>query len=512
MADGESAGAAIRSVARGGSINLAGTVATAAAQLGITLIVTRSLSKESAGVFFSVTSLFLIASVFGNLGSNTGLVYFIARARALSGPQTVQAYMRAAVVPVLVVGLALATVLWVFAPRIGAWTNPAHASDAAHLVRTLAVFIPIASIENIVLAATRGAGTMRAHAIVELLSRPMLQLALVLLASLLWPSVLALSWAAPYVPAAVAAILWWRVVSRRAGFTRGRREQVLQVNRSFWAFSLPRWGTSIIQVAAQRLDIILVGAIAGAASAAIYTAATRFVVVGQLGNNALTMAAQPSVAAAVAQKDTRRLRELYTTSTGWLILLSWPVYLLLLTFAERILSIFGSGYGSGATTIVVLVVAMLVSSSFGMVDTMLAMAGRTAWNLGNALLALAVQIGLDLLLIPQWGILGAAVGWACAIVVRNVAALIQVYSTTGLHPFAASTLLPAVFTAVAFGLVPVVVAASLGRTWAALLVSVLIGSVVHALTVRRLRERLHLSEVLPKRRSGVRQRPHRRPR
>ena len=60
----------------------------------------------------------------------------------------------------------------------------------------------------------------------------------------------------------------------------------------------------------------------------------------------------------------------------------------------------------------VLAAAMLVATGCGMVDMVLTMAGRTSWNLGNVLLALGVNVGLDLLLIPEHGVLGAAIGLA----------------------------------------------------------------------------------------------------
>jgi len=54
------------------------------------------------------------------------------------------------------------------------------------------------------------------------------------------------------------------------------------------------------------------------------------------------------------------------------------------------------------------------------------MAGGSGRSLLNNALALAVDLVLDILLIPSMGMLGAAIGWAAAIVVRNVLPLLQV--------------------------------------------------------------------------------------
>src|SRR6185369_5165767 len=124
---------------------------------------------------------------------------------------------------------------------------------------------------------------------------------------------------------------------------------------------------------------------------------------------------------------------LYQVATGWLVLVTWPISLLVVLFAPLYLGLFGAGYRAGAPVVLVLAAAMLVATGCGMVDMVLAMAGRTSWNLLNVLVALAVTVGLDVLLIPRLGALGAAVGLACAMVANNLLPLIQVGRSVRLH-------------------------------------------------------------------------------
>jgi O-antigen/teichoic acid export membrane protein len=226
------------------------------------------------------------------------------------------------------------------------------------------------------------------------------------------------------------------------------------VARSFWAFTWPRAISSLAQFALQRLDVLLVAALRGPAEAAVYTAATRFLVVGQLGAQAISSAAQPQLGEALARDDRALANQIYRTATAWLMLLSWPLYLLSAAFAPLLLKIFGAGYGTGAEVVGILALAMLVSTGCGMVDMLLTMGGRTSWNLGNTLLALVVNVGLDLLLIPSLGITGAAVAWAAAIVVNNLVPLAQIGFALRLHPFDAATGRAALLTVACFGVLP----------------------------------------------------------
>ena len=121
--------------------------------------------------------------------------------------------------------------------------------------------------------------------------------------------------------------------------------------REFWAFTWPRAVNSLAALALQRLDILLVTVLAGPAAAAVYTAATRFLVVGQLVNASISTAAQPRLAEVLAVDDRASARSVYRSATAWIVLLTWPLYLVCAVFAESVLSIFGDGYDAGRPVI-----------------------------------------------------------------------------------------------------------------------------------------------------------------
>jgi O-antigen/teichoic acid export membrane protein len=177
------------------------------------------------------------------------------------------------------------------------------------------------------------------------------------------------------------------------------------------------------------------------------------------------------------------------------VLITWPISLLVILFAPIYLGLFGDEYRAGAPVVVVLACAMLVATGCGMVDMVLAMAGRTSWNLLNVLLALAVMVGLDVLLIPRLGALGAAIGLACAVVVNNLVPLVQVARTARLHPFSAGTFAAAVLSVFCFGLLPRLVTAVLGTGPAALSLALAISVPIFCFGAWLQRDRLALTAL-----------------
>jgi O-antigen/teichoic acid export membrane protein len=469
--------------ARGGLANMVGSALAGAAGVVVTWVVARVLGAEQAGAFFAATAAFVLAGGLAKLGTQTGLVYWPARLRATGNDHLLGACLRAGLLPVAGLSVVLAVAMWLAAPEIARIT----AHDAAHVVgshttgiRVLALFLPLQALTDALLTATRGYHAMRPTVLVDRVLRSALQMALVSLAGVaaLWTSgslpMLAMAWAAPYLPVTVLAAYALRklyLAEKPAGATT-RQVERRGMHRDFWRFTGPRALASVAQLALQRVDVLLVAALSGLAPAAIYAVAGRFVVLIQFANQAISQSVQPRLAEALATGDRDTANRLYQTATGWLVLVTWPISLLVILLAPTYLRIFGEHYASGATVVVVLASAMLIATGCGMVDMVLAMAGRTSWNLVNVLIALTVTIGLDVLLIPRFGALGAAIGLACAMLANNLLPLIQVGRAVGLHPFGGGTRVAALLAAGCFGVLPQLVAAVTGSLILAVLVAV----------------------------------------
>jgi O-antigen/teichoic acid export membrane protein len=127
-----------------------------------------------------------------------------------------------------------------------------------------------------------------------------------------------------------------------------------------------------------------------------------------------------------------------------------------------------------------------------MVDMVLAMAGRTSWNLVNVLVALAVTVGLDVLLIPRYGALGAAIGLACAMLVNNLLPLVQVGRTAGLHPFGRGMRTAVLLAVACFGVLPLSVTAVAGTGPLGLFLALFLAVPVFAAGAWLCRDRLAL--------------------
>ncbi|MEU0570642.1 polysaccharide biosynthesis C-terminal domain-containing protein [Nonomuraea sp. NPDC005983] len=396
-------------VARGGIAGITGAAASAVAQFLLVVVVTRGFTAEQAGVFFTATALVLMAAGVARLDAGNGLIYFIARARTY-GYRGISGYIRAALVPSVTLAVGAAAALH---PRLG----------------PLALVLPVMVAADILLAATRGFGSMRPTVLLDGVLLPVAQLVLVAAAALAAsPRWLPLGWALPYLPVLALAAACLRARLPHTPYLTG-------TGRDLWRYTAPRSAAGAIQAVFQRLDVVIVALLGGPVPAAVYTAATRFKVVGQLANQGLAQAAQPRLVRALANGELTLACQLYQATTIWLVLLTWPVWLGYAALAPWLLGVFGPAYGSAVPVALVLAATMMVATACGMVDVVLTAAGHTTLSLLNLIAAIIVTVALDTALIPAQGALGAVLGWSGGVLVKNLLPLWQLHQRYGLLPF-----------------------------------------------------------------------------
>ena len=272
----------VEKLARRGTASVVGAACSAVFGVVLVVIVTNGFSLTIAGTLFAATSVFLILQSVALLGTDTGLVRWLpAQLASRRGADLVRTLV-VATVPVVGFSLCVGAFLYLTAPDLAPRLVGTDAAPTMTvMLRTLALVLPMATVYEMLLAATRGAGSMRPTVVVDNLGRLGVQALAVLVTFLAGGGALALAlaWSLPYVPGLVAAAVWLRVLLARTTIQRTVTPwRVLA--REFWAYTAPRSIARVVQAALKRSDIVLVAALSSPANAALYTAATRFVVAG----------------------------------------------------------------------------------------------------------------------------------------------------------------------------------------------------------------------------------------
>ena len=154
-----------------------------------------------------------------------------------------------------------------------------------------------------------------------------------------------------------------------------------------------------------RLDFAVLGAMAGPAVLGSYAVASKYAELLRLPGTALTWVCYPKLAAMPAREAGVTARRLVTPTLVANLAAALPFVLL----AGPVIGLFyGDRFDAAVAPAQLLVVGMLLGGAAGVASGYLYGRGRpglNSWALG---LGLALTVVLDLLLIPRYGVMGAA--------------------------------------------------------------------------------------------------------
>jgi O-antigen/teichoic acid export membrane protein len=115
------------------------------------------------------------------------------------------------------------------------------------------------------------------------------------------------------------------------------------------------------------------------------------------------------------------IRAYYWKVTKWLFAISIFLLVCFITFGEwGLVFLYGEPYRSSYSTLIILAVGQSVVLSTGPVAYLLMMTGETRYHLSSLYMAVILNVILNLLLVPLYGVFGAAISTATSLAIKNV--------------------------------------------------------------------------------------------
>ena len=214
-----------------------------------------------------------------------------------------------------------------------------------------------------------------------------------------------------------------------------KRDQDLS-SRELFGFSIPAAFTRMFGSFILMFDRIIMGFFRTVREVGIYQAAAFLSLIFISISSALDAALAPSIAEYFRKGDLSRLGQFYRSSTRWGIFISLPAYLVFLVAPGLMLSVlFGPEYAEGNAALVILASAQFMGILVGGVVPMLNMTGHQDRLLKLSTFAFVLHLSLSIILVPQFGILGGAIGVGVALAFLQIGALMSVFTLVGCWPY-----------------------------------------------------------------------------
>jgi O-antigen/teichoic acid export membrane protein len=207
--------------------------------------------------------------------------------------------------------------------------------------------------------------------------------------------------------------------------------------RAWLSAAVPLLFVASLQVINSRTDVIMLGAFRGAEPVGIYNVASRGAEFVTFFMMAANRSLAPTVAELHEEGDRERLQRLVTTVARVVLGLSLPVALTFFLFGDSILGwVYGDAFREGHAALAVLSAAHLGNVAAGSVTVLLMMTGHERDAAVGVGIGAALNVTLNALFIPLWGLLGAAVATGISLVAWNVVFAVMVHRRLDIHPTA----------------------------------------------------------------------------
>ena len=195
----------------------------------------------------------------------------------------------------------------------------------------------------------------------------------------------------------------------------GRRLRPRQV-RVWLSLSTTMMITPVFYFVLSETDILCLGFFSDPADVGLYNVARRLAELMQFAYVAVNTLLLPRIAAAHAARDTARMQAIVDTMN---ILVLIPASLVLVVLAgggRSVLSLFGPEFVGGWVVVLMLVVPRFIDLVLGPASEVLMMTGDQRRVARINIAAGLANLGLNLLLVPAWGALGAATATAVTMI------------------------------------------------------------------------------------------------
>jgi O-antigen/teichoic acid export membrane protein len=419
------------SIARGGGYLAGGTLFDFASRFVIGVLLARLLGPADYGLYQLAISAGAIFAGVSALGLDDAMVRYVAIQRGRKDDPGVWGTIQIGLGIAMPMAVLLGGSLYLAAPLVanGLFDEPA----LTPALRLMSAVIPVLTLSNVLLGITRGTGRMDHAAFGENVVQSLVRM--VLLASL---ALVGLDLYAALIIFAISdlasSITLGVLINRSIPLRPSAHDEVRRDVRSVFGFALPLWVSGVINQFQRNISIFVLGAAASPASVGIFAIVGHVTMVGHAVYRAVIVAVKPLLAQLHDRGDRRSLSHIYTTTTRWLLMANIPFFLALVLYPSSILAIFGEAYQAGAAALIVMAFAELVNSGTGICGSLIDMTGHTRIKVVNSVLWLLVLGVANVLLVPSYGVLGAAIAYLISITVVNLARMVELWVLERVFP------------------------------------------------------------------------------
>jgi O-antigen/teichoic acid export membrane protein len=417
---------------RGAGLSLIGRIVGGGLRYAGQVLLARLLGPSAYGLYALALAIYQVLEAIATMGLQHGAVRYTAIYYSQHDLERVYGVLRSALTLTFVIGGGLAISLYALAPLLAEriFGEPA----LGQLLRVFAVGIPWGAAFWVAATATTGALTTRYLVFARDFFHPLVFI-IVLVVLHHWLGLVGAAIAWPVATLMAFGISLYGVTRAFPAQSEQRPAVSGQLGAALLKFSAPLLIGELSWLVTLWTDVLMLGYFRTPDEVGLYRAASQTALPLTMMLLAINTIFGPTIATLHHRKDRAQLSALFRLTTLWSFAMGLLGFLLLAIAGRELLRLFGGEFPRAYEPLVILGLGQLVNAGTGSVGLMLMMGGRPYHFFWSDLALILGNPVLNALLIPRWGMVGAALATAASLAGVNVVRLWLVFRLDGLQPY-----------------------------------------------------------------------------
>lgn len=404
----------LKEVVKGASSSFMVKAASAAVSLIFYMYLGRVLGADGAGVFFLTLTVLTIASVVGRFGLENTLLKLVSKGISINEWGIVyDAYVKSFRL-VIIVSILISACIYIGSNYLSMLLF--STDENALLIELAAISVTPLALSVLNAQAIQGLKEIFYSSIILNLLIPLIALstAIMIAGNYGVLGVVSSYVFAIFIVFFISLLLWFYLIKDQV------RDSGKVTNEEIYTSCVPLFWVSLLQMIINWFPYMVLGTSANEADVGVFGVCVRVITLFGFFLMALNSITAPKIAAMYKKQSIDEIELMCRSSSTLLLYATLPLFFATYFGAEYILTLFGREFAGNSLILRVLMLGQFINIFMGSVGVLLAMTGNEKSMRNNLVFTATLCVVLNLVLVPLYGLLGAAISFSLSMGVQNL--------------------------------------------------------------------------------------------
>jgi O-antigen/teichoic acid export membrane protein len=413
---------ATRGQIRGSSLLLGGKFLSRGINMLVDVLIVRHLTQADFGAFAYALSIVTIVKIIATFGLDRAVTRFVPIYQEQKDYKKMFGTVFMVLGMMLTLGLAMALLL----NGLRSYAAQAFISDQQALsILLIMIFLaPVRAVDESIIGMFAVFASPKAIFFRKNVFGPILKLGVVLLLIAGGGNVFILAWgqlAVGILVVLIYIVLLIRLMRPLAMRENFKLRSMTMPWREVLPFTIPLLSSDLMYLLMNQMDVVMLKYFQGVLDVASLRAIQPIAKMNQTVLLSFGLLFTPLAARMFARGDREGINKLYWQNAIWIAVASFPIFALTFSLAKPItVLLFEERYVDSAVFLALLSFGYYFNAALGQNGLTLKVYGKLRYSVTLNILAGFANLGINFLLIPRYGALGAAIGTTSTLVLHNI--------------------------------------------------------------------------------------------